>query len=131
MHAREEARRVIVVLLSLLWVSGSIICPVPLLAGGAAEGHGGSHGVEMPGEENQHAGTSCENPGRNNVATAQSVDEQLRDQFWPGDHLLLVDFATLPSAIRFDLSLPRSPGTGPPRTASPRFTQSWPHAPPV
>ena len=131
MHARDDARRVIVGLVSLLWVTGSMICPAPLLADEAAEGHGGSHGVEMPGEEHHHGGTSCEFPGHLNIATAKSVDEQSRDQFWPEDYPLLADFATLLAATRYDLSPLSSPGTGPPRVTSPRFTQSWPHAPPV
>ena len=131
MHARDDARRVIVVLVSLLWVTGSVICPAPLLTDEAAEGHGGSHGVEMPGEEHHHGGTTCEVLGDLNAATAQSADKQSRDQFWPGHYLPVADFAAAPSAIRADLSRLRSPGTGPPRIAWPRFTKSWPQAPPV
>ena len=73
MHAPDEARCVIVILVSLLWVKGSIICPEPLLVGQVAEGHGEPHGVEMPGEEHHHAGTSCEIPGNLNVVTARPL----------------------------------------------------------
>lgn len=130
-HAHEEARRLIVNLVSVLWVIGSIICPAPLLASGTAEGHGGSHDVDLPDEANHHAGTSCEIHGHSNFATAHSVDEQQRDHYRPVDNPPLAGLSTTPSEARFDLLRPRLPGTGPPRIDWRRFTQSWPNAPPV
>lgn len=132
MHVRDRAQFAIVTLVSLLWVAGSVICPVPLLAGEAAAGHDGrSHGVELPGAMHHQAGTCCEIPGQLNIATVQSVDQQLRDQFWSGDQLPLINLAASLSIIRVNLSQLLVRGTGPPRMAGPRYTKNWPQAPPV
>ena len=127
-HAREATRRALVALVSLLLVTGSMVCPAPVLAG---ESHAGLHSLAIPADVHSQDVTNCDDLGDPSVATTYRADEQLRDQFWSGEHVPLADWAIQQSAIKTALFSLRLRAAGPPQKSWPRFTQSWPHAPPV
>lgn len=136
-HAVGALRRAIAVLVSLSWISSSLVCPVPALAHEAghpsalvAQGHehhhqhGDSHG-------NDQSDLCCDILGPMSAA-ADSLNNPLYHPSTPDHAPLPVDGFNLVAAAATDEAPSlKMHGPEPPRQSWPQFTKVWSQAPPA